>query len=44
MLAKCIYQGFKLGIWVSSQRTKKDKLKPDQRNRLDELGFVWKVI
>jgi hypothetical protein len=36
-------QGYRLGAWVSNQRTAQDKLAPDRRARLDALGFVWKV-
>ncbi len=35
--------GFRLGQWVNVQRLKKDKLPPERRQRLDELGFVWKA-
>ena len=35
--------GYKLGKWVSVQRTKKDNLSDVRRHRLDELGFVWDV-
>jgi superfamily II DNA or RNA helicase len=35
--------GFCLGRWVSNQRTKKNKLSPERRQRLDELEFVWSV-
>jgi hypothetical protein len=35
--------GFRLGQWVSWQRHDKDKLPSDHRQRLDELGFVWRV-
>jgi superfamily II DNA or RNA helicase len=34
--------GFKLGSWVSNQRTRKDRLRPDQLKRLNSLGFVWR--
>ena len=34
---------FKLNTWVQSQRSKRDKLPPDQVKRLDALGFVWSV-
>jgi hypothetical protein len=33
--------GFPLGQWVSSQRTKGTALPKDQRQRLEGLGFVW---
>lgn len=34
---------YRLGQWVSVQRTAKEKLSEERRHRLDELGFVWKV-
>jgi len=36
-------QGFRLGLWISNQRADKDTMSPDRRERLDALGFVWKV-
>jgi hypothetical protein len=30
-----------LGGWVSAQRTTKDTLSPEQRQKLDDMGFVW---
>ena len=35
--------GFGLGTWVHNQRHKKDKLTLDRIQRLDALGFVWKI-
>jgi uncharacterized protein (DUF2384 family) len=32
---------FKLGSWVGRQRTAKDSLSPERRQRLDDMGFVW---
>lgn len=32
-----------LGQWVSTQRKDKETLSPERRERLDALGFVWKV-
>jgi superfamily II DNA or RNA helicase len=32
---------FRLGQWVSVQRTNRDKLTEDRRRRLDALDFVW---
>ncbi len=36
-------QGYRLGLWVSNQRRNKHALTPERRQRLDALGFVWKV-
>jgi DNA-binding TFAR19-related protein (PDSD5 family) len=36
--------GHKLGIWISAQRSKVDKLTPERIQRLDALGFVWDVL
>ena len=33
--------GLKLGVWVKWIRHNKDNLTPDQRRRLDSLGFAW---
>jgi predicted helicase len=35
--------GYQLGKWVSGQRRAKDAMPPKRRERLDALGFVWKV-
>jgi Helicase associated domain/Helicase conserved C-terminal domain len=32
---------YQLGTWVGTQRTKKDTMSADRRQRLDEIGFVW---
>jgi superfamily II DNA or RNA helicase len=32
---------YRLGAWVNKQRATVDKMSPDRKNRLDELGFVW---
>jgi Fe2+ transport system protein FeoA len=37
-------EGFYLGYWVMGQRTRKEKLTSERRQRLDELGFVWNVL
>jgi hypothetical protein len=34
--------GLKLGVWVGSQRSRKDRLSPDRLKRLNSLGFVWR--
>ena len=39
--AQHIEDGFRLGVWIYSQRQKKDTLPKEQRQRLDELAFVW---
>ena len=36
-----VEDGYRLGVWVSTQRSKKSKLDEDRQRRLDELGFVW---
>jgi hypothetical protein len=36
--------GYPLGSWVSTQRNKKENLSSDRIQRLDAIGFVWKVI
>jgi hypothetical protein len=33
--------GFRLGVWVSRQRTRQDSLSAELRERLDALGFKW---
>jgi hypothetical protein len=38
---KHIEGDYKLGIWVSTQRTYANKMPPDRKSRLDKLGFVW---
>ena len=35
--------GYRLGAWVTRQGTNQKTLSPDRRQRLDALGFVWKV-
>jgi hypothetical protein len=34
---------FKLGRWVEIQRRNKGKMSSERRQRLNDLGFVWKV-
>ena len=36
--------GWKLGVWVNSQRNKKERLSPEQCERLDDLGFIWNML
>jgi len=33
--------GYRLGAWVTNQRTAQDTMPPERRQRLDALGFVW---
>jgi len=41
---KELYQGHRLGHWVTRQREQRVKLTPSQRQRLQALpGFVWKA-
>ncbi len=34
---------FKLGMWVSVQRSNKSKMPDDRLRRLDALGFIWRA-
>lgn len=36
--------GFKLGSWVSNQRSNKDTMSSDRRQKLDKIGFIWNSI
>jgi len=36
--------GFRLGIWVSTQRRQKNSMAAWRRRRLDALGFVWNAF
>ena len=36
--------GFPLGRWVSFQRSQKDDLTAERRQKLDDLGFVWNKL
>ena len=36
--------GLKLGSWVNRQRLRKDRLSPEQIDRLNSLGFSWDPI
>jgi hypothetical protein len=40
----CAYEQDKsLGIWVSNQRRNHNKMRPDRKKLLDEIGFAWKA-
>ena len=36
--------GYNLGKWVSKQRTTKESMSPERRQRLDDIGFVWDTL
>ena len=33
--------GFKLGVWVRTQRKRKDEMSYESKKRLDDIGFIW---
>jgi hypothetical protein len=37
-----IENGFPLGTWASNQRAKKETMSVNRRQRLNDLGFVWR--
>jgi len=37
----CVDAGFKLGQWVSVQRSRQNSMSQVRRQQLDEIGFVW---
>ena len=36
--------GFKLGSWLSRQRSTRDQISPERRKLLEDLGFDWDLI
>jgi hypothetical protein len=38
-----IENGFKLGMWINSQRTNRSKMNAERRKRLDEIGIAWRA-
>ena len=38
---KFVQNGYRLGQWVGVQRSNKDQMSSDRRERLDAIGFVW---
>ena len=36
--------GFKLGIWVASQRKNQNSMSPERQQRLDNIGFIWDAL
>jgi hypothetical protein len=36
--------GYGLGGWVNAQRSKKEVMPAERRQRLDDLGFVWDTL
>ena len=35
--------GYRLGSWVNTQRTTRSQMPAERRQRLDAIGFVWRV-
>jgi hypothetical protein len=38
---KHVQEAFKLGTWVRVQRSNRETMPPERRQRLDAIGFVW---
>jgi len=38
---KLVIDGRKLGLWVVGQRSRKERLSPEQIKRLDSIEFIW---
>jgi hypothetical protein len=36
--------GFKLGVWVSNQRSKQNRISIKRKQRLDDIGFIWRDL
>ena len=34
---------FRLGFWVANQKRRRGEMPPERVDRLNELGFVWRV-
>jgi hypothetical protein len=40
----CVFKGVKLGQWVRVQRTTKEKLSLERREKLNSIGFCWDLL
>ena len=38
------FNGFNLGSWVGNQRSTKDEMSQERKQRLDDLGFIWNSV
>ncbi len=40
-----LYKGgkLKLGLWVTTQRRNRSKMSRERRQRLDNIGFIWRI-
>jgi hypothetical protein len=36
--------GLKLGVWVNNLRARSERIEPEQRARLNRIGFVWSTL
>ncbi len=39
-----VFNNYNLGKWVNKQRQRVDKLSKERKEKLNKLGFIWKII
>jgi hypothetical protein len=43
LVPSCYKDDHSIGVWVRKQRSRRDKLDATRRERLESIGFVWRV-